>query len=189
MYAKLAAVIIVIIHAVSNCSRVAAIAFSGIDGSNSCPESLPWCNSRVAIAIQHPKPESSLPWDWIILSYDVKVIQAIEPQVISSRTIIIIPAKYSEQNNKLSSTYQSFSTHSNSLNTTRIKRFLNKSNLHLWSLDNHIKTNTMRVAGGHDHNISFQLRKDIACWWNHSSCCFSLLPRCSINLWISHYIC
>lgn len=130
IYTKLTAVIIVIIHTVSNWVRVATIAFSPIDCLNSCAESLPGCNSRVAIAIQHPKPDSSLPWNWIILSYNLRVIQPIESQVISGGTIIIIPAELLTTKQQMVS-HQTFNTDSNSLNTMRVKSFIIKLN---WQL-------------------------------------------------------
>lgn len=93
IYTKLIAVILVQIHTVGDCVGDATVAFFPIDCFNSCPESLPGCNSSMAIAIYHPKPDSSLPRDWVILSYDRRVIQSIEAQVISCCAIIIIPAK------------------------------------------------------------------------------------------------
>lgn len=87
---QLATYCVVVINSATHCRSVSTIAFHAVDGFDCGTEALPGGYGRMAVL--HPEPHGRLEGDGSVLPHHVWVVQPVEPNVLPSYSIIVIPA-------------------------------------------------------------------------------------------------
>lgn len=90
MHTHLATYCVVVFNSAFHCRSVSPIAFHAVDGFDCGTEALPGGYGRMAVL--HPEPHGRLEGNGGVLAHHVWVVQPVEPIVLSSYSIIVIPA-------------------------------------------------------------------------------------------------